>query len=215
MNILKLMVLPVIHSLVFILIIPVPLTFVYQQGLPVQMESAVQYDANLTDPFFKTEKSSYYWWIIEHDDGTFEDTSGEYKKGDKPPRLRHTADCVTEHQGKHTIHYCEATLHPDNTIELYIHETTPSTYDNLSVKIKDGMFRSQYWTKYVQDRGDEGVIWTTKKQKLILNKKQYNKGDTILGKIFFECLQEVTNPRCGGRFPRTIKVEGVFKPILK
>lgn len=215
MNIFRIMYLPVINLLVFISIIPVPLTFVYYKGLPVQMKTAVQYDSKLTDPFFKTEKSSYYWWIIEHDDGTFEDTSGEFKKGDKPPRIRHTANCVTKHQGKHTIRYCDATLHPDNTIELFIHDTTASTYDNLSVRIKDGVFQCQYWTKYVRDRGDEGVIWTTKKQKLILNKKKYHTGDIIKGKISFECLQEVTNPKYGGRCPWTIRVEGVFKPTLK
>ena len=59
------------------------------------------------------------------------------------------------------------------------------------------------------------MVWTTTKQKLILNKEEYKRGDIIKGKIEFECVQEVTNPKYSGCNPGTIKIAGVFKPKLR
>jgi hypothetical protein len=50
-----------------------------------------------------------------------------------------------------------------------------------------------------------------------LDKKEYQKGDVIKGRIDFECLSEF-NPEYAkkfGRDPRTIKVLGVFKTIVE
>lgn len=57
--------------------------------------------------------------------------------------------------------------------------------------------------------------WTTKRQKMTLDKKGYRKGDTIKGKIDFECLDELIDPKYPNRPPRTIQVYGVFKAMVE
>jgi hypothetical protein len=61
-------------------------------------------------------------------------------------------------------------------------------------------------------------IWTTKQQKLTLDKKTYSKGDVVKGKIDFECAESTTDPKWIEKYgpnPITIKVFGVFKTIVK
>jgi hypothetical protein len=185
------------------------------EGQPTQIKSTVTYDPQLYDPFFESNEWSYPWFIIIHADGDIENTTGGTTDEKELPRLQHTANCFTAHQGEHAIKFCEARLLTDNTIELFVHDMSPSTNDNLKILVKDGLFSCQYWTTYVADKGDEGLIWTTKRQKLILDKKVYTIGSVIKGKIEFECLQEVTNPKYGGGFPRSIIIKGVFKTTLK
>jgi hypothetical protein len=170
------------------------------KGQPEQIKTRVKYSSELNNPFFNSNEWS----------------AGEPNLGEDPNKKSlHTAKCITEHQIRHIIRFCEAKLLSDGTLELYIHDFTASTVDNLKIKIKDGYFTSQYWTAYVADKGDEGLIWITKKQYLILNQENYKIGDTIKGKIEFECVQEVTNPKYGGRYPKSISIEGYFKPKLK
>ena len=170
------------------------------KGQPEQIKTRVQYASELDNPFFHSHEGS----------------AGDPNLGEDPKKIvTHTAKCITEHQMRHVIRFCDAQLLPDGTLELYIHDFTAATNDNLKIKIKDGYFTSQYWTVYVIDKGNENVIWTTKKQALILNKKNYKKGDIIKGKIKFECLQEVTNSKSGERYPVSIRIEGFIKPTLK
>jgi hypothetical protein len=166
---------------------------------PQQIRSAVIYDEKLKDRFF-TKKQ----WSM-----------GDPNFGEAKTKRLHTAQCVTDHQIRHFVRFCDGQILEDGTLQLYIHDFTPSTVDDLLILVKDEQFTCQYWTVYMGDRGDENLIWTTKKQKLILDKKTYRKGERIKGKIEFECLQEVTNPKYGGRFPQSIKIEGVFKPLLE
>jgi hypothetical protein len=182
---------------------------------PKQMESRVEYDPQIFDPFFDEEETSWPWWIVDHGDGTFEDTTGQITKREDIPILIHTADCRTRHQGLHNINYCSATLQKDGIIELKIEDQSASTGDFLTIQIKDGKFFSQYKTYYPGDPSDINLIWTTTKQRLILNKKEFKKGEVIKGRVEFECVQEVSNPKYGGRNPQKIRIEGTLKPILE
>jgi hypothetical protein len=188
-------------------------------GQPDQMWSRVDYDPKLTDPFFKSNKWSYPWYIIKHPDGHFEDTRGKRPKKE-PPRLKHTANCFSAAGGaEHLLRFCEARFLDPNGIDLLIHETNPSYIDALRVQIRNGMFACQYWAKYrIRFSIKPGTIWTTKRQKLTLDKKAYRKGDTIKGRIDFECVEEATNPSYVekyGKNPTTIKLHGVFRTIVE
>jgi hypothetical protein len=181
---------------------------------PRQMVSAVEYDRDIFDPFFDQEESSPPWWIIERDDGSFEDTTGEITEREDIPRMRHTADCRTRHQFPRVIRFAEARRVADG-LEIRVHDETASTFDDLTVLAHKGRFSAQYKTRYPADPPDIGLIWTTTKQRLVLDKKSYRPGDVIRGRIEFECLQEIVDPRYGDRAPRKIRIEGPFKPILK
>jgi hypothetical protein len=125
--------------------------------------------------------------------------------------LKHTAKCFSTSFGvKHEVRFCEAKLLDGDTICLFIHESNPAFYDNLNVQVRKGMFTSWFWTRY---KMGPDPIWTTKRQKLTLDKKAYRTGDVIKGRIDFECLDEL--PGWPNRPPRLIKVYGVFKTIVK
>jgi hypothetical protein len=184
-------------------------------GQPEQMWSPVDYDPMMTDPFFKSNKWSYPWYIIKHPDGHFEDTTSDKRPEKEPPRLKHTAKCFSTSLGcKHSVEFCEARLLDVNMIDLFIHHWSPGFNDALRVRIRNGMFTCQYWLVY-NAGPTEGLIWTTKRQKLTLDKKTYRKGDVIKGRIDFECLDEFINPKYPGRPPRPITINGVFKTIVE
>ncbi len=194
-------------------------TWEVPSGQPTQMQSQVDYDPKLMDPFFKSNKWSYPWYIIKLPDGRFADTRGKRPKKE-PPRLKHTANCFSDAYGvEHLLRFCEARLLDPNMIDLLIHENNPSYFDALRVQIRNEMFSCQYWAMYqVGFTTQPDTIWTTTRQKLTLDKKTYRKGDVIKGKIDFECVEEPTNPEYiqgWGRNPKTIRVHGVFKTIVE
>ncbi len=181
-------------------------------GQPTQMQSQVNYDPKLSDPFFDT---------VEWSDPFMKDFRNEMGKWERKEVVEKlTAKCFTSFQGKHRIKFCDAKLLDGDRIELFIHERTAGDNDQLRIIIRDGVFRSQYWHVYLLGTGTRlpaGVRWTTTRQKLTLDKKVYRKGDLIKGKIDFECSEAVayfwlpflSEPT------RTITINGIFKTVLE
>jgi len=184
-------------------------------GQPTQIRTKVRYDSKISGSFFAAAKWSYPWWIVQHEDGHIENTMGGTTDKKELPKLKHTAKCFTYHQGEHWIRFCKATLNADGALELFIHDESASYWDNLRILVKGGEFTSQYWTSYPGDKGDEGLIWTTISQSLVLNKRNYRKGHEVRGRIKFTCLQEETNVKYNGRFTRSITIKGVFQTELE
>jgi hypothetical protein len=143
------------------------------------------------------------------------------KEKTRPSLLGDTAMCFSTSRGvKHVIGLCEARLVDVNTIDLFIHNDGPGFLDRLRIQVKSGMFTCQYWTYHKAPEGKAGLAWTTKRQELTLDNKVYRKGDVVKGRIHFECVEEVTNPEYVAKWrvitrPITIKVWGVFKPIVE
>ncbi|MEW6350343.1 MAG: hypothetical protein AB1646_14845 [Thermodesulfobacteriota bacterium] len=181
------------------------------EARPPQMSSRVDYDPKLTDPFFKANEWSY-WPGAQHIE------SGMVPEGEKPTRLKHTAKCFATSFGvEHWVRFCEAQLLLDaDTIELFITESNPGFHDRLRVRVRNGMFTCEYWTLYRSAPvPGQKLTWTTTRQKLTLDKKVYRKGDVIKGRIDFECLDELINPKYPNRPPRTITLKGVFKTVVE
>jgi hypothetical protein len=176
------------------------------EGQPDQMRSRVDYDPKLTHPFFTSNKWSY-------SDYDLQKAQGDEKF--KPPRLKHTAECLSNSfRDEHEVRFCEARLIDTNMIDLFINDSSPAFDDYLLLRVRNGMFTSQFWT-YYRDRHTGVLTWTTKRQKLTLDKKSYQKGDMIKGKIYVEISDELNDPKYPNRPPRPIRVEGVFKTIVK
>jgi len=183
---------------------------------PEQMKSPVRYDASLSDPFFEADEWSYPWWANIHDDGKVEDLRGEVKDIKDVPRLKHTAKCRTNHFYDHIVRYCDARKTTDDSLELYFHDMTVSTDDNLKVIVKGGKFSCRYWTAYFAEMRGVHLTWITKKQELVLGKKEYEEGDIIKGKIEFECIEKRNGKIYSmNNTPYIIKIKGVFKTPLE
>jgi hypothetical protein len=57
--------------------------------------------------------------------------------------------------------------------------------------------------------GNQDLVWITKNQRLILDRKNYRAGDVLKGRVAFTCAEKRTkNPNAG---TQEIKIEGVFK----
>ncbi len=189
------------------------------RGQPVQMRSRVHYDPTLTGPVFGSDEWKYPDYIQEHSNGDFEDMRSRKRVKD-PPRLRYTAKCVsTSYGSKHPVRFCEVRLIDGNMIDLFINDFNPGNADALRVQIKNGMFTCHYWTVFkIMTLTEARMRWTTTHQKLTLDKKDYRNGDSIKGRIDFECVQEPTNPKFiarRGRCREVIKVYGMFKTIVE
>lgn len=183
-------------------------------GQPAQMWSRVDYNPKLTDPFFESNDWSYRSGGKVH-------ATGRTPEGEDSPRPKYTAMCFSNSLGgmEHLVEFCDAGLLGVNMIDLFIQHTCPGYADRLRVRIRNGMFTCQYWTLFIRlARTRPAAIWTTKRQKLTLDKKVYRKGDVVKGRIDFECVQEITDDnllRHYSRKPTTIKVYGVFKTIVE
>lgn len=186
-------------------------------GQPAQMWSKVDYDPQAPDPLFESNEWSFPRWFRE-DPGGHSSTRTAHGKGPAhvPPRSKYTAKCFSNSFNVwHPVKFCEARLLDGNVMELLIHESNPAFRDALRVRIRNGQFTCQY-------RGLEGIRtfrWTSKRQKLILDKKEYAEGDTIKGRIDFECLMNVIDPKNIERWGKdpttTIQIFGVFKTMVE
>ncbi|MFH1114567.1 MAG: hypothetical protein V1792_11650 [Pseudomonadota bacterium] len=211
-------------------------------GQQAQMWSHVDYDPKLTDPFFDIDE----WYcrygtvsascqkgkpVIRREADGDPESPFELEKlrckckdceicRDGEPIVKITAKCYSTSFGvKHPIHFCEGKFVDANRIDLLIQSDTMAYNDKLVIQIRDRVFACRYKTVYpVRTNPDAHLIWTTKWQKLTLDRKAHQKGNVIKGRIEFECLQEPTNPKYiekWGRSLRTIKVYGVFKTIVQ
>ena len=167
---------------------------------PTQIRSEVKFDPNLSDPFYESEEFS----CRQNPEMTPNCPNG------KPP-AKHTARCLTSYQDEHLMNFCYARMFDDGTIRLCIDGHS----EDLTICVKNGVFWSQYIYYYKRyTPADKGLRWTTTKQRLILDKKSYHKGDVIKGKIVFECEETVDKP-LSDEFPKVITIKGAFKTILK
>ncbi len=180
-------------------------------GQPTQIWSKVNYDSKLTDPFFESNEWSYPDYNLE---GIPLD-----KRPKEPPRLKHTAKCFSNSflQKEHLIKFCDARLLDANMIDLDIHKSGAAFVETLNVQVRNGMVSCKYYG-LTDVPLPKGLRWTAKRQELTLDKKVYRKGDVIKGKVYFELLQEMTDPQYVEKYgstPKTIKIYGVFKTIVE
>jgi hypothetical protein len=177
-------------------------------GQPVQMSSKVDYDPKLADSFFLSNE-----WSHPGIGGPV--TVRDMDPGGEVPLIRHTAKCFSTSFGpKHQVRFCEARLVNANMIDLFIHDSTPAFDDRLIVQIRNEMFSCQYWT-YYRAGPTKGLTWTTARQGLTLDKKNYRKGDVIKGKIDVEISEKLIHPKYPNSTPGTIAVYGVFKTVVE
>ena len=149
-------------------------------------------DIHFNDTLTFPKKWDYPWYMILLPDGRFEKTLGNKPiSSEDTIKLYHTANCITNHQGLHDVNYCVALIDNDS-ITLTFEPQLPAYASQLTVKIKNDLFSSNFWTAYPDLRVDEIISWKTTKQKLILDKENYKLGGIIKGYIEVE-FSEVSN----------------------
>ena len=99
--------------------------------------SKIIIQSNLNSPFFDSKSSSYPWYIVQLEDGGFENTFGEEIDKEDTIKIEHTANCLSTHQGKHEMNFCHAKLTGD-TLILEIYGGLPAYASSLLIEIVNG-----------------------------------------------------------------------------
>jgi hypothetical protein len=171
----------------------------------------VQYNATLTDSFFFKNEWSYPSLTVKIGEGKFDNGYGGKISAEDTAHLYHTASIVTmfdsihneeflkENSFDYKIDYGEAFLIGDS-LSLKFYESTPSSYDDLIIKIINKSFNSTYKSGS-PPTGNRDYYFEG--QKLILQKEHYVKGDTIKGYLDFQ-----------GHSPKFVHLKGAFKMLV-
>lgn len=133
------------------------------------------------------KKWDYPWYIVVDNDGAnMENTLGGALTDIDTTHLYHTANCWTNHQGRHNVRYCDAILNKD-TISLFFQSELPAYASELSISIKNNLFWGDFSATYPASTGK--LSWTITKQKLVLDQKSYRPRDTIKGYLEIEFIE--------------------------
>lgn len=172
---------------ILILILLAVITVSGQVNTKKQVISTVKIDKNFKDTFSFNKKWDYPWYIIVYDDrSNMENTLGGTLSDTDTIHMYHTANCWTNHQGRHHVRYCDAFLNND-TISLFFQPELPAYASEMSVSIKDHLFWCEFSAVYPAQTGK--LSWSIAKQKLVLDRKSYMPGDTIKGYLEIEFIE--------------------------
>jgi hypothetical protein len=166
-------------------------------------------DPNLDSSFFRTTQSSYPWHIVEHEDGSIEDTfGGEVSKKDLK-KTQHTADCVSTHQGQHLMNFAEAENLGDKLIIL-LSGGMPAYASSLSITIEKGVFTCKFEATYPGPL--TRLNWRIKKKELRVKTNKFDSGSRLFAWLSVEF--EESRMSQGKVIWTPYKIEGFIKPII-
>ena len=175
-----------------------------------KLKARVSYDNKIDSQFFRSYKASYPWYIIKNADGTFENTMGdEVSEEDKIP-IEHTSNCVSTHQGKHVMDFCDAT-YDAGTLRLEIHGGMPAYASSLMITVKDAEFLCRFRASYPAPVSN--CTWNILSKKLIFKNRAIKKGRRLYAWLAVE-FEEISTYQ-GKTTTTKHRIEGYIKPIVK
>jgi hypothetical protein len=174
------------------------------------LKAHVSFDGKMDTEFFRSYKASYPWYIIRNDDGTFENTLGEeVSEEDKIP-IEHAAHCVSTHQGKHVMDFCDAT-YDAGTLRLEIYGGLPAYASSLMIIVKGPEFFCRFRASYPALVSN--CKWNILSKKLIFRDKAIEKGQRLYAWLSVQ-FEEISTYQ-GKTTTMKYKIEGYIKPIVK
>jgi hypothetical protein len=169
--------------------------------------NTVTYNPLLSDTFFLTENWSYPEFTTKNDDGKF---SFSMQGFNDTSHLYHTANIMVISDSLNENEEYYKTISPGyqliqfgkahkvgKTIFLKFEQYTPSSHDDLTIKIKNGYFFSSY------ERGFPAIgnkYYDFDKESLVLQKETNLVGDTLRGYLDFKIYK-----------PKYLHLKGAFK----
>ncbi len=175
-----------------------------------KLKARLAIDSTMDSAFFRSYKASYPWYIIRNDDGTFENTLGDEVSAKDKILIEHTAHCVSTHQGKHSMDFCDATYNA-GTLTLEIHGGMPAYASSLMIIVKDSDFFCRFRASYPAPVSN--CKWNILSKKLIFRDKGIEKGRRIYA--WLSVAFEETSTYQGKTTTMKHKIEGYIKPVVK
>lgn len=168
-------------------------------------------DENLSSDFFNSKKASLKWHVIKDEHGRFEDTlDGHVSKEDKIP-LEHTSNCISTHQGRHEMHFCDASLR-SGVLRLEIHGGLPAYNSSLLIEVKKGGWFSCFF-KAGYPAPSSSLKWKILSKELQLKTLEFKSGESIFGRLEVEF--EETAVFKGEKTVKKYKIKGFIKPVIE
>jgi hypothetical protein len=165
--------------------------------------------SKLDTPFFHTTKTSYHWWIVEHESGKLEDTTDGSIEAEDLVRIEHTANCVSSHQGEHVMRFCEAVATADGVL-LEFSGGMPAYASTLKITIGPTLhYKCSFEATYPAPINP--LQWKVTGKELKLKRAEFAGGARVFGwlSVSFEEIDSVT------KITKGYKIEGYFKPVLQ
>ena len=102
----------------------------------------------LESPLFTRSSFEFPWWILKHEDDTIEDTLDGRIDASDLLRTEITSDCVTGHQGEHTMQFASAEA-LEHGLRITVHGGLPAYTGHLEILWRPGgqfscAFRAEY-----------------------------------------------------------------------
>jgi len=164
----------------------------------------------LESSFFSETKKSYRWHIMESK-GKLVDTLDGTVDAEDRVQIEHAANCVSTHQGKHAMDFCDASI-ANGSITFMVFGGLPAYASLLKVKINRELdvtcaFEASYPAPV------EGLGWRITKKSLRLRNQNVKAGERLYGWLSIEF--EERSEQKGKVIWKPHKIEGYFKPILR
>jgi|GEM_PF-2871940 len=183
--------------------------------------SKVRVEKKLADPFFTKRQFKHSWYMIRHEDGSWESTMSDSagKAIIDTTRYEITARCLVNKDTFNVLDEADAWFEKD-TLRIRLKGMSASFFARFDIDVHKDNFTSAYSTSFIYPT--ELQRWETLRQQLILDKKSYKPGDEVRGRVRYECLQTVHAREFGTAdeqpiniYTDTVWVEGVFRCRVK
>jgi hypothetical protein len=175
--------------------------------------STISIDNNFKDSFSFPTQWEYPWYVIKDDYGHFENTLGKKITRKDTAHLFFTAQCETNVQGSHAIHYCYAEK-KRNELLLIFEDGLPAYGSTFTVHIKNDSFYFSPRTIYPQFIPGGKKTYRIDKEKLVLNKDLFVKGELVKGYADIEFTEIINAPANVNRETK-FYLRGYFRTPLK
>ncbi|PKN89314.1 MAG: hypothetical protein CVU51_01010 [Deltaproteobacteria bacterium HGW-Deltaproteobacteria-1] len=175
-----------------------------------EIKSTLTIDPKMRSVFFDSYESSYPWYIIRHEDGTFESViEGKISERDKKP-VEHTSNCVSTHQGRHIMEFADAT-YDSGVLILEISGGMPAYFSSLRIIVKGVDFLCRFKGVYPAPVSNckRNII----AKKLVFKDREIKKGRRLFAWVSVEF--EETSTYQGVAETSRHKIEGYIKPVVK
>lgn len=195
------------------------LTLGEEQAVAVRTESGCEdlnaarviIDAKLGTKFFLAAVSSYPWHVIDHGGGRLEDTMDGTVDPEDRVKTEHTANCVSDHQGTHTMEFCDASFEGALTI-LKIWGGEPAYASSLTLRIAEDLnVKCSFEASYPAPVA--GLAWRITKKSIRLRENHATAGERLYGWLSVEF--EERSEGEGKVVWKPYKIEGYFKPVIR
>lgn len=169
----------------------------------------VRVDPKLSSDFFNTYEESLPWHVIKLENETFESVLGETVRAEDTIPVEHTSNCVSTHQGRHTMEFCYAEM-KNGVLILEVYGGLPAYASSLLIKVTGDKYHCFFRAVYpapVQD-----VSWRILSSELILKTNDMKKGDRAYAKI--SVMIEEQSTWQGKTEKQNYTIKGYLKPVV-